>query len=674
MRILIVDDNEDSRMILRKTLESAGHEVDAASDGAEALKIAKKAPYNIIISDILMPGMDGFRFCREIKNDEELKSIPFIFYTASYRDPEDERLGMSLGASRYIYKPVETAEFLGMVDEVLQEYKENRLPVPENPIKEGTELFRMYNESIIKKLDEKVQTLDRERRFLSTIFESIAEGIIVIDKDHRIVEADKAACEEAGKSKEEIIGTLCYQIIFGSNESCRSTGSTCPLDKVFKTGEVVKFTHVYHRDGKVRHVNITVSPIKDASGKVIQVVEVFKDMTEEKQLQAQLLQAQKMEAIGILAGGIAHDFNNFLTAILGYTEITMNRFSETDPAYRNLKQVQRASLSAADLTQQLLIFSRKQPMELTTLNINGIIDNFLKMLKRLIGENITINTELEPEIWTVKADEGNIEQVIMNLAVNARDAMPEGGRLTIMTENVILDEEYCKGIPSAQPGKFVRVMVGDTGAGMDKETIQHIFEPFFSTKGIGKGTGLGLSVVYGIIKEHGGWVDVYSEPGQGSTFKVYLPASSVKSEVKSSERVDIKDIKDLKGSGERILLVEDEEGVRRFATDLLTENGYIIVEAASAEDAMEVFEKEKRRFHLAFVDVILPGKTGLQLVDQLLSLKPELSVLLSSGYTEEQSKLSEIRNRGIRFIQKPYSIRKILQTIREILESKQVYP
>lgn len=415
-----------------------------------------------------------------------------------------------------------------------------------------------------------------------------------------------------------------------------------------------------------RRVKERTAELVIATQKLQRKIEDHRRAEEEKEkIQAQLLQAQKMEAIGTLAGGVAHDFNNLLTTIQGYIDLTMMEVDEMDPLYGDLKQIRLAAMRAADLTRQLLLFSRKQPMEFTPLNINSTVDDLLKMLDRLIGEDITINIDLEPDSWTVRADAGNIEQVIMNLAVNARDAMPEGGKLTIKTENVTLNEEHSKVIPEARPGKFVCLSVEDTGVGMDKETIQHIFEPFFSTKEAGKGTGLGLSVVYGIVKQHEGWINVYSEPGRSSTFKVYLPAFSIKVEEETKETISLRE---LQGSGKRILLVEDEEGVRGFATRVLRENGYVVFEAVDAREALDIFEKEKGNFHLVFSDVVLPDKSGLELVDQLLSRKPEFRILLSSGYVDQKSQWSAIRERGFQFIQKPYNLPDLLRAIREAVE------
>ncbi len=452
-----------------------------------------------------------------------------------------------------------------------------------------------------------------------------------------------------------------------------------PLSLLAEAMESIIQKHDFSKRIKQKSEIIEVDEIQTYFNKMAEYLEttttsrdlLTKEITERKQaeeekekLQGQLLQAQKMEAIGILAGGVAHDFNNLLQAIKGYTDLAMMRVNEADPLYRDLRQIDISAGRAASLTRQLLLFSRRQPMEFTPVNINTTVENLLKMLRRLIGEDISIKTELDPELWTTEADTGNIEQVIMNLTVNARDAMPEGGIITIRTENVHVDKKYCKTHTYARPGKFACLTVEDTGVGMDKETVQRIFEPFFSTKGPGKGTGLGLSVIYGIVKQHEGWVDVYSEPGQGSTFKIYLPVSSLVAEDDAKETISLKD---LQGNGERILLVEDEEEVREFATEALSKNGYVIYDAANAEQALDIFEREAGNFDLIFSDVVLTGKSGLQFVDQLLSRKPSLHVLLSSGYTDHKSQWLAIQERGFRFLQKPYALNDLFKAIREAM-------
>jgi len=425
-------------------------------------------------------------------------------------------------------------------------------------------------------------------------------------------------------------------------------------------------------DGTSCWIGHVCQPVFDKDGNFLGTRGSNRDITERKRveeeknkIQVQLFQSQKMDSIGTLAGGIAHDFNNLLTVIQGHSQMLMLEFDEADSHYQDLKEIQRASVRASNLTRQMLLFSRKQPMEFISLNLNETVDGLLKMLKRLIGEDMAISAELESNPWAAKGDQGNIEQVIMNLTINARDAMPNGGKIIIKTENVHIDESYCGVYPYAQPGNYICLSIKDTGVGMDKEVLQRIFEPFFTTKGVGKGTGLGLSVVYGIVKQHEGWINVESEPGQGSTFKIYLPATSVRPEDVAEKRVSLQDFQ---GGGERILVVEDEEGVLKFAKKTLVENGYTVFVAASAEEAINIFEKEKGNFQLVFSDVILPGKTGLELVDELFSHNPELKVLLSSGYTDPKSHLDFIQQRGFQFLQKPYNMDSLLKNIREIIE------
>ncbi len=386
---------------------------------------------------------------------------------------------------------------------------------------------------------------------------------------------------------------------------------------------------------------------------------------EKEKMQEQLHQAQKMEAIGILAAGVAHDFNNLLTTVQGFTDLAMTKIDESHPSHEDLQQVLLAAMRASDLTRQLLIFSSKQPMELNRLNINRIIRNLLKMLNRLIGEDIVIETELEPDIWTIRADAGKIEQVIMNLAVNARDAMPDGGKLIIKTANMNLDEEYCKMVPDAQPGNSICLSVTDTGVGIAEEYKPFIFDPFFTTKEEGKGTGLGLSVVFGIIKQHDGCISFYSEKGQGTTFKVYIPAIQQEAEDLVEEAIPLEE---LQGDGKRILLVEDDKAVREFTAQALNANGYFVTEAEDMQQALEIFEQEAGQFELILSDVVLPDRNGLELVTRILAIDPNVHVLLTSGYTDHKSRWNIISERDYNFLAKPYTLPNLLRAAKEAIE------
>jgi CheY-like chemotaxis protein len=372
-----------------------------------------------------------------------------------------------------------------------------------------------------------------------------------------------------------------------------------------------------------------------------------------------------MEAVGVLAGGVAHDFNNLLTAILGYSELALASLGGNEPVRKDIEEVEAAAKRAASLTRQLLTFSRREVLQPRILNLNALVTNIEKMLRRLIGEDIELVTVLEPKLRSIKADPGQIEQVVMNLVINAKDAMTKGGKITIKTENVTVKEEYRRSYPDARTGEFATLVVEDTGTGIDKEVIRHIFEPFFTTKEPGKGTGLGLSVTYGIVRQHEGWINVYSEPGQGATFRAYLPVIPVEATEQTDENASTDQFK---GNGERVLVVEDQDGVREYATRVLGKNGYVGFEAASAREALDIFGKEQGKFHLVFSDVVLPDKNGLELADQLRSLKPQLPILMTSGYTDQKAHWPVIQERGFRFLQKPYSVTDLLQAIKETME------
>ncbi len=414
-------------------------------------------------------------------------------------------------------------------------------------------------------------------------------------------------------------------------------------------------------------------PYRNDDGEIAGIIGLSVDITERIRVEHELLakeeelrQSQKMEAVGRLAGGIAHDFNNLLTAISGYSQLLYGRMPEGDANRELMKNVLDAAEHAASLTHQLLAFSRKQPVQLRSIDLNKTVSNMQAMLKRLIGEDLGLDTELGSDLECVAADPSHIEQVLLNLAVNARDAMPDGGTVTIRTEHVTVNDEASKMSPDAHTGDFVCLSVTDEGVGMDRATLEHIFEPFFTTKEKGKGTGLGLSVVYGCIKQHGGWICVDSSPGLGTTFRIYLGLS----DQSAASSADDKPIDEcvLEGHDERILLVEDEPVVRDFASRALREKGYEVLDVGSAEECLEAFEREGHMFDMVFSDVVLPGKSGVQLVDELISMDPNLPVLLSSGYADQKSQWPIIREKGLRFLQKPYSLQDLLSSIREVLD------
>ncbi|HON80313.1 MAG TPA: PAS domain S-box protein [Spirochaetota bacterium] len=416
------------------------------------------------------------------------------------------------------------------------------------------------------------------------------------------------------------------------------------------------------RDGTPRQVMSHLVMLTDE-----QKLALFEDFTEQRGLEEQLRQSQKMEAIGRLAGGIAHDFNNILTSIMGYSSLILSKCNDSMPYSRELQQIMKSSEMAASLTRQLLAFSRKQLLQTTAVDLNSLVDRLHTILKRIIGEDIDLVIIPEHTIDTINADPSQIEQVIMNLVVNACDAMPEGGKLFIRTGSVELAGKDLHSFPDARPGQFVKLTVTDTGRGIEQHLLPKIFEPFFSTKAAGKGTGLGLSVVYGIIKQHEGIITVSSGEGRGTTFTVYLPAGSgiaaVQQEAQSIPA-------EVRGNGEGILLVEDEEGVRQSVSEILRINGYSVHTAACAEEAMLLFNEKQGDISLVFSDVVMPGKNGIDLADELRSRHPGLQILLGSGYTDDKSHWPLISEKGYHFLHKPYKIPQLLSMIYRIISEQ----
>jgi signal transduction histidine kinase/ActR/RegA family two-component response regulator len=388
------------------------------------------------------------------------------------------------------------------------------------------------------------------------------------------------------------------------------------------------------------------------------------EIAERKQLEEQLLQAQKMEAIGRLAGGVAHDFNNLLTAIIGYSQLALQRIPPDDPLRHDLDEIRKAGERAATLTRQLLAFSRKQVLQPKVLDLNAVVASTSKMLHRLIGEDIRFRTILDPALKRVKADPGQIEQVLMNLAVNARDAMPNGGSLSIETANVYLDEEYARHHVEVQPGRYVMLAVSDTGCGMSAEVLSHIFEPFFTTKEQGRGTGLGLAMVYGIIKQSGGHIWVYSEPGKGTTFKLYLPLAE---EADSAAEQALEQTAFLPTGTETILLAEDDAQVREFASRVLRELGYKVIEATDGQQALKEAEQTPN-IDILLTDVVMPYVGGKELSERLRSVRPGIKVLFLSGYTEYATLRQGMLGDGDAFLHKPFAPGELARKVREVLD------
>jgi len=508
------------------------------------------------------------------------------------------------------------------------------------------------------------RAVEESRARLTMAVEQAGESIVVTDTRGAIQYVNPAFERITGYDRMEVIG---------QNPRILKSGRQDPasykvLWQTLLSGEVWRGTFLNRRkDGTLYEEDAVISPVRDPSGRVVNYVAVKRDVSDVRRMEEQLRQSQKMEAVGRLAGGVAHDFNNLLTAISGYSDLLLHRLPEYSTLRRDVEEIRKAGDRAAALTHQLLAFSRRQVLQPKVLDLNAVVTNMEQMLRRLVGENIALSTDLSPSLSRVKVDPGQIEQVIVNLALNARDAMPDGGRLTIATADAELSPAYAVAHPEVRPGPHVLLSMADTGHGMDDETQAHLFEPFFTTKDRGKGTGLGLATVYGIVQQSGGHIRVNSGADRGSTFLIYLPRVEV---AEDGEQCPVPPplLRPSPGS-ETVLLAEDEEGVRRYAREILAGNGYKVLEAGNGREALLLSEAHRGEIHLLLTDVEMPKMSGRELTERIRPQRPDLRILYMSGYTDDAILRDGVLGDGAPFLQKPFTSEVLARKVREVLDS-----
>lgn len=504
---------------------------------------------------------------------------------------------------------------------------------------------------------------EEQARVQSIALSAAANGIVIMDRTGKIIWTNPAFTAMTGYALGEIQGRTLE--LLRSNK--HPPEFYADLTEAFRIGRIWSGEIINRRkDGQFYTEAMTVTPVCDSRGVVTHFIEIKQDITEQRALQQQFLQAQKMESVGRLAAGIAHDFNNQLQGILGFSDLLRRSFTGDDQRLGDVEQIRKAAYAAANLTRQLMAFGRRQALAIQVVDLNKLIEDGQPMHQKLVGEDIRFVLDLEPELHRVKADPSQLDQILMNLFVNARDAMAQGGRITISTYNTTLDARDVGQMNDVRPGHFVVLAVSDNGSGIPPEVLPQIFEPFFTTKEKNRGTGLGLATVYGIARQHNGWIHVYSQIGKGTTFKIYIPAMvSEESNLLAPTQAAIQ--APIRGTGQRILLVEDEPGVRELALRILRENNYAVSAAASVTEGANLFASAEQPFDMVLSDVVLPDGNGLDLVEQLLSKQPGLRILMASGYTDERSRWPAIQSRGLRFLPKPYPVAMLLRTVQEVL-------
>jgi len=547
------------------------------------------------------------------------------------------------------------------------------MPSLTKSLKQNKEL----NAQLERKLDElngKTRELMETNRELNlsesrfrVLVEHAPDAIVVYDAtQNRFVDANANADRLFGCSREELLASGPPRFYASAQPDGFPPAES--MEKMIEralAGETLLFERAVHNaEGKDLLCEVRLARLPFTDRNLIRGS--FIDITERKKLEERLRQSQKMESVGRLAGGIAHDFNNLLTVITGYSELMLSQLEERSPLVKEVEEIKRAGERASSLTQQLLAFSRRQVLQPRVIDLNEVVSRVEKMLRRLIGEDVELRTVPGAGLWSVKADPGQIEQVLVNLVVNARDAMPGGGVLTIETGNVFLDEEYSLGHLPAQSGHYVMLAVSDTGVGMDERTKSQVFEPFFTTKESGKGTGLGLSTVYGIVKQSGGYIWVYSEPGKGSTFKVYIPRTE---EREDGPRKAVPPVEDLRGE-KTVLIVEDEESILKLSCAVLGGYGYAVLAARGGEDGLRIAGKHEGEISLLLTDVVMPGMGGRELYERILQQRPKIKVLYMSGYTDKAIVRRGVLDPGTSFLQKPFSPISLARKVKEVLEPR----
>ncbi|MBI1790200.1 MAG: response regulator [Acidobacteria bacterium] len=627
VNILVVDDNPADRTAVQAVLERPEYYIETADSGEAALRCLMQQDFALILLDASMPLMDGFETARCIKQRTKSREIPIIFLTGVLLEQANAFEGYATGAVDYIHKPINSFVLKSKVAVFAE-------------LQRGRQELARWNRFLEARVAERTEALRESEERYRSLVEQAVFGICRATLDGKlllIANSALAAMLGYASADELLAARSAGELFHDPDEHARLA------EGLRQSGQVEGFETEWRREDGAR-VPVRISGRLHVPEMVELIVE---DLSKRRSLEEQLRQAQKMESVGRLAGGVAHDFNNLLTVILGYADTILARLEPKDPSYAAAEEVRKAGERAAALTRQLLAFSRKQVLQARVLDLNTLIQEAAKMLRRLIGEDIELITNFDPSLGSVKADPGQIEQILVNLAVNARDAMPGVGKLVIETGN--------------QPGSQVMLTVKDNGTGMDAETQSHLFEPFFTTKEQGRGTGLGLSTVYGIVQQSGGSIAVESAPGLGSTFRIYLPC--VDEPVRKAE-TSIWAPESQRGS-ETVLVVEDEDMVRKLVCRVLSSYGYQILEAADAHEALRICEGEEGRIQAVVTDMIMPQMTGRDLARELTRLRPGLKVVFMSGYPGGPEPLDE----DMVIVQKPFAPETLARKLREAMDA-----
>jgi PAS domain S-box-containing protein len=664
---VVVDDTDADRRLAQTLLEHAGYTVTVCGDGRAGLELIKRETPDLVIADLITPGMDGYDLARAVRSHPGTATVPIILQTAHYLEADVRRLAAQIGVKYVLIKPYEPGAYL---DLVAQAYREG--PALEGDASGGaaTGFQGEHLRLVSDKLHAKVRELEVARAEFETtatryrmLFRVHPEPMWVFNVETlRFLEVNDAAVRRYGYSRDEFLAMTIDKIYPPEELPAILTG----LRKFTQVESVSGFHRL--KDGSVIEVQVSTRDI----GKGLRYV-MSQDVTEKKKYQQHLAQAQRMESLGQLAGGVAHDFNNLLGVIINFSwfvkanltaEIETGNAERLRPVLKDMERIERAAENAARLTHQLLAFARVEMVQPRPMDINAVVAELTPLLRRTLGEHIDLVSEAGAAPWPVMIDSGQLSQVLTNLAVNSRDAMPKGGKLTIDVANVDVDLAYAAARPALKPGRYVRLRVSDTGAGMDKNTLEHAFEPFFTTKPRGQGTGLGLATIYGIVTQAGGSIEVYSEPGLGTRVSVLLPATDQAPPAEVVTRGAPR-----ARNSETVLVVEDSDDLREIVERILTHSGYQVMVAAGGAEAIEMSEKFGGHIDLLLTDVVMPHMQGNELAPQLVKARPDLRVLYMSGFAQPSLAADGTLPPEMDLLDKPFNEPTLLARVREVLEA-----
>ena len=655
-KILIVDDEKDFVLSLTDILETYGYDVGMAHNQDEAVEKIESFYADVVLLDVRLGHENGLNLITKFK--ESCPNIIPVIMTA-FAEADSAIEAFQEGAYDYLRKPLDPRQLLKTLERCFEKLQ----------LEKEKEAFQATLSKRNLELEEMNKRLKESEESYRLLVETMNDGLIIEDLKGLITYVNHKFMKMIGYKEDELLGRGVSDFLDSSNFNIYSRYK----EECLK-GDISPFELTWNKKGGTPLPTI-VSPqsIFGSNGKLKGCFAIITDITERKDaeeekrnMEQHLQQAQKMESIGTLAGGISHDFNNSLQAILGYTQILLMDKTEDNPDYSKLASIEKAAKRASELTQQLLAFSRKVESKMRPVDLNKEVRDVKNLLERTIPKMIVIDLELEKNLQIVNADPSQIEQIMMNLAVNARDAIGEEGNIIIRTENTVLSDNDCKNLPGLVPGGYVVLSITDNGKGMTPEESERIFEPFYTTKEQGKGTGLGLSMVYGLVTKHNGHVVCSSKPGAGTTFKIYLPV--IKQAV--AETSENKEKEFPKGGNETILIVDDESFVRELGEQILTKFGYKVIAASDAETAIEIYFQSKDKISLVILDLIMPGMGGKKCLHEILKRDPEAKVVIASGFSPDGDAKSAVDSGAKGFISKPYNVRNMLKEIRGVLDAR----